>query len=83
MSDRQDVARAEETVESLEQRLKDLNAEFEEEAAKLDGDTSCDSDSLEEVQVRPKKADITVMQVALAWTPWIVSPDGRVTPAWE
>jgi hypothetical protein len=82
-AERQDVGRAEENIESLQQRLKDLNAEFEAEAAKIQSGSAADADLFEEVQVRPKKADISVTLVALAWTPWIVSPQGESAAGWE
>jgi len=83
LSERQDVARAEENVESLQQRLHELDAEFAAEAAKIQGESVADEDLFQEVQVRPKKADISVTHMALAWTPWIVSTDGKVSPGWE
>ena len=35
---------------------------------------------LEEVQIKPKKTDISVSQVCLVWQPWIVRMDGAVEP---
>jgi len=35
---------------------------------------------LTEVSIRPRKADIAVSRVALAWTPWRVGRDGGREP---
>jgi hypothetical protein len=82
-AERQDVGLANENIETLKQRLHDLNAEFEAEATKIETGSAAAADLYEEVQVRPKKADISVTTVALAWTPWIVSPDGHAVAGWE
>ncbi len=38
---------------------------------------------LDEVQIRPKKTNITVRVLALAWAPWWKSTDGKLTSAWK
>jgi hypothetical protein len=35
---------------------------------------------LEELAIRPKKADISIERVTLVWTPWRVSQDGVAEP---
>lgn len=79
---RKDVGQAEETIEAIQQRYDDLNAEFEAEAQRIRDALPDDSLELEEVSVRPKKADISVTKLALAWTPWIVV-NGEASPGWE
>lgn len=80
---RQDVGLAEETIEAIQKKIDDLAAEFEAESQKVRDALPDDSLELEEIAVRPKKTDIVVTKLALAWTPWIVSPDGTTTPGWE
>ena len=36
---------------------------------------------LEEVHVRPRKSDISVSRMALAWVPWVTKDDGTMIPA--
>ncbi|MEX2174122.1 MAG: DUF87 domain-containing protein [Pirellulaceae bacterium] len=78
--ERQDIADAAEGVETLEQQLTELNAQAEADVQKLQSSLAPDSLSLEEVLVKPKKADINVGEVCLAWQPWIVRMDGAVEP---
>jgi hypothetical protein len=78
--ERQDIADAAEGVEALQQQLADLSAQFEAETTKLQTGLAPDSLALEEVQIKPKKTDISVSQVCLVWQPWIVRMDGAVEP---
>jgi Helicase HerA, central domain len=77
-----DVGRAQETVEALEQQLKDLEAEFEAEKTALVARIDPLTETLETVAIKPKKADITVELVALAWAPYWQDAQGMATPAW-
>jgi hypothetical protein len=65
--ERQDVARASESVESLRQRLADLQSEFDAEVAALAA--GGDRTAVEKVAVRPRKSDLSVEQVLLVWMP--------------
>jgi hypothetical protein len=73
---RQDVADAQESVEVLQQRLAELEAEFEAETEKVQADLHPEQLPLEAVEIPPRKSDIHVQQVALVWQPWIVRQDG-------
>lgn len=74
--ERSDVGYAEENVEAVQQRLADLDAEFQAETEKIQSALDADVMTLEEITLQPKKSDINVDQVALVWTPWSVSPNG-------
>lgn len=80
---RQDVTLAEESIEAIQKKFDDLNAEFEAESAKIRASMPEEELVLEEIAVRPKKTDIVVTKLALAWTPWVVSGDGTTLPGWE
>jgi hypothetical protein len=69
MKDAKDVERAEETAETLANRLEELNGEFAAETRELETAYDPLTAELETVAVRPKKTDITVKLVALAWVP--------------
>jgi hypothetical protein len=73
-----DVGRAEETVQGLNDQLTDLQAQLTSETDALKA--SCDPASLaiESYSVKPRKSDIAVEQVTLAWLPF--GADGQ--PAW-
>ena len=78
-----DVGRAKDTVESLRQQSADLQAEFQAEVDALETTVDPQSEVLEPVTVRPKKADVAVKLVALAWVPAWVDAQGGETPAFE
>jgi prefoldin subunit 5 len=81
MSEKQDINRAEDTVEAMEKQLADLNAEFEAETADLASRIDPATEELQTVTVKPKKADIIVNLVALAWVPYWQDETGSVEPA--
>lgn len=80
---RQDVSQAEESIEAIQKKYDDLNAEFEAESAKIRDSMPDDQLQLEEIAVRPKKTDIVITRLALAWTPWVITTDGTTAPGWE
>ena len=77
-----DVARAEENVEALQQQLVDLEAKFQADLQSLESKIDPQTEQLETVDIKPKKTDIKVGQVALAWAPYWVQDDQQ-TPAWK
>src|SRR5262245_14506413 len=78
-----DVGRAKENVQALEQRLADLEDQFKQELDALDDKVDPTKIALETKSVKPKKTNIAVRTVALAWAPYWQSPDGDAVPAWE
>jgi hypothetical protein len=81
MREQQDVGRAKDTIESLDQQIAALEAEFEAKAAELQGAGDASAEVLETLSIKPKKADIAVQLVALAWTPHWRDAQGMLTPA--
>jgi hypothetical protein len=79
--ERGDIGMAQESVEALQTRLADLETEFAAEAEKIKAAASAEALALEAVEIQPKKADIDVTRVTLAWQPWLVAADGRARPA--
>ena len=67
LKDRQDVARASESVQVLRDQLAALEAEFRAEVDAQGGGAS--TETFESVQVRASKTNVTVRLVALAWMP--------------
>ncbi len=76
-----DIGRAEEDVSAVQQQMNELETQFQSEldaaAAKLDPA----SVSLETNLLKPKKANITVKAVVLAWAPHTKDGDS-LKPAW-
>lgn len=77
-----DVSRAQDTVESVSRALADLNAEFERELAGADTGPDASTMELEAATLKPKKTNIKVRALVLAWMPWAISPVGEATRAW-
>jgi hypothetical protein len=71
-----DVARADESVGTLQQRLTELAAQFDGEVDSLKSTYEPESITLAPATVAPRKADIAVGRVALLWKPWRKGPDG-------
>ena len=68
-----DVAHAEESLTSLEERRLQLEEEIERELERIRLESSPESISLEEIDVPARKSDIAVEEVLLAWVPTVVS----------
>lgn len=80
-----DVARAEETVEAVQAQLAALEQEFKDEADKLDASADASTATIETVTLKPKKTNIKVKAVVLAWAPFSVGngdSEADATPAW-
>jgi len=80
LKEREDVGRAQENVQALQQQLADLEAEFkvEAESAALTG-----AESIQTFTIKPTKQNISVKLVVLAWAPWWKTATGERIPAWK
>jgi hypothetical protein len=65
----QDIGRAEDTVEALKAQLAALEAQFQAEPAAVADASAAQTESLEPVHLKPKRTQITVTLVTLAWSP--------------
>ena len=65
----QDIGRAKETVETVEQQVQQLEEELRTETAAIEGQFNAASEPLEPHSVRLKKTNISVRLVALVWVP--------------
>jgi multidrug efflux pump subunit AcrA (membrane-fusion protein) len=78
----QDVARAEESIEILQQRLADTQRQVEAEVAQLEQTLDASAIELRTVEIPARKSDIAVGEVALVWAPWRKGADGFLAPAY-
>ncbi len=83
VSQRGDINRAEETVEAVQQQIAELQEQFNREIAAVDTALDPQREALETVNIRPRKSDIDLQLVALAWAPYWQAQDGTLKPAWE
>jgi hypothetical protein len=67
MREREDIQRASESVAAVQERLAALQQEFDQEAARVQSECDPVTLAFERLQIRPRKTDITVSEVALAW----------------
>lgn len=81
--ERADIGRAEEEVEEQRQRLAELEAEFQAAIEEQNRVLPADAVPLEEVLVRPRKADLEVARPVLLWRPHVRSRAGALEPAYE
>ena len=79
----QDVARADESLEVLQQRLADTRREVDIEVARLESTLDPTTISLRAIDVPARKSDIAVGEVALVWAPWRKGADGFPAPAYD
>jgi hypothetical protein len=77
MKESGDVGRSEETVEAVQQQLNDLQAQFDSEVASVAGTMDPTTEQFERITLRPKKTNITVRTLVLAWAPY-----ANDQPAW-
>jgi hypothetical protein len=82
MKESQDVGRAQENVTALRQQLAELEQELAAEADEIARAADAAVTDVERIPLRPKKSDVMVKLVALAWAPHWQTPEG-VKPAWE
>ncbi len=81
--EKDDVDRAEDSLEVLQQRFDSLKLECETETAKLAQSLDATGIALRTVQLTPRKSDIAVGEIALVWTPWRQAADGFPAPAFD
>jgi len=82
LKEREDVGRATENVQALQQQLADLEAEFNAEAAAMQASTAPETENLETTSLQPKKTDIRIKLIALVWLPHWQDAQGNAVSAW-
>jgi hypothetical protein len=82
MKEAGDAARAGETVEAVSQQLQALNSQLESEINQLTTTSDPATEKLETISLKPKKKDISIKLVGLAWTPYLQSTGQPAQPAW-
>jgi hypothetical protein len=72
-----DVAHAEESLATLEERRQALEEEVSTELERIRLESSPDRLELQELEIPPRKTDIAVDDVVLAWVPQLPAESGR------
>ena len=82
MREQQDVNHANDTLETLSANLEELNAAFGEEMSALEGKFDPLKTALTEITILPKKTNVSVPVLALAWAPYVRKSGGSDRPVW-
>jgi len=82
MEQRADVDAAEDNVEALTERRKQLETEFAAEKDRVAQAITPDTLPLEAVRIAPKKTNISIGRVTLVWSPYYIDSAGREQRAW-
>jgi hypothetical protein len=77
-----DVDAAEDEIESLDEKLATLNEQLKADTDKIQEQFDPAALEIEEVDVQPKKTDVTIGRVTLCWTPWTVDATGLPAKGW-
>jgi hypothetical protein len=77
-----DVKRAKETAAKVAADLQALNESLEQEVDALEDAYDAQAETLAEIDVKAKVADIHVPITGILWMPYRDDGDGRLTPAW-
>jgi hypothetical protein len=81
LREREDVGTASESLQGVQQKKADLDAELQSEIQELTAANDGSSAAIETASVKPRKSDIAVDGVALCWTPYWVGDGGSARPA--
>ena len=76
------VDRAEETVETLEARIQEMEEEFNKDIEALNAKYDGKTEALEHFELRPLKRDVLVRAVTLTWLPYERQASGELREAW-
>jgi hypothetical protein len=82
-SEKGDVERATENLEALRRQRDALVQEVEAEVDSLQATLDPARIGLEALEVAPRKSDIDVAPLTVAWEPWRRGADGFLVPAWR
>lgn len=78
----QDVKRAQDTVEAIDQQIAELNVQFETDTAELESKIDPLTEDLETISIKPNKTDIQIQLTTLTWLPYWKDEQGTLTSAW-
>jgi hypothetical protein len=81
--ERMDVARAQETAESIRQRMAELDAQLQNDIEQLEESFDPSNEILEEILIKPKSMDVTLDIFGLVWMPFRKDARGVLSPDWK
>ena len=75
-----DVRRAEQALEDLENERKQMELDLESDLDRLHEKYDTQSIEMEPTEIPPRKSDLNVAEPLILWMPWQVDPQGREQP---
>ena len=78
-----DVHRAQETLEATKLRLAELDQRLQEDIERIEDTFDPDSETIQEILVKPKSSDMTLEFFGLVWMPYRRDARGRLAPDWQ
>jgi hypothetical protein len=79
--EREDVGRAEDSIETIDAQRVEMEAELETEVARLQSAYDPGALSIDTIEIPPRKSDISIAPLGLLWLPWIIDARGLASPA--
>jgi hypothetical protein len=79
--EREDIGRAEDSIETIDAQRVEMEAELEAEVARLQSAYDPGALSIDTIEIPPRKADIAIAPLGLLWIPWIIDARGLASPA--
>ena len=75
-----DIARAKDNLEDLQVEFEDMEHAFNDEVDELTEKLSIENLEFDDLQVTPRKSDISIEEFAVCWLPWRVDSSGIAEP---
>ena len=80
---KEDVAEARRRLAGLRRQLQELDRSLQSDLKELEDSHRVEAFQLESLQLPPRKNDIEIQQLAVAWTPWLIDSAGAAQPAFS
>ena len=80
--EKSDIGRAKDNLEELMIKFEDLENQFNEDVDEVGEKLAVDNMEFEELEVPPRKSDISIEQFGICWMPYVVDSSGIAEPAY-
>lgn len=81
LKEQQDVSGASDSVEAIHAKRGEIEAELQSEIDRISEVNDPDKVPVQSASVKPRKSDVSVDGVVLAWVPWWIGDGGSARPA--
>ena len=78
-----DVHRAQDTLEATKLGLAELDQRLQEDIERIEATFDPDSETIQEILVKPKSSDMTLEFFGLVWMPYRRDARGQLAPDWQ